>query len=80
MKAVLWDIYLVDIISPYKPRREGHDDPLILKSLTMTDPETGYFEIIKYKDKQAATTPNLVYQTWLCRYPRPTIIRYDCGN
>ena len=23
---------------------------------------------------------NLVYQTWLCRYPRPTIIMYDCRN
>ena len=46
----------------------------------MIDPETGQFEILTYKDKQAATTSNLVYQTWLCRYPSPTIIRHDRGN
>ena len=23
---------------------------------------------------------NLVDQTWLCKYPRPTIIVYDCRN
>ena len=30
---------LVDIIGPYTVRREGHDDPIILKALTMIDLE-----------------------------------------
>ena len=30
---------LVDIIGPYTVRREGHDDPIILKALTMMDLE-----------------------------------------
>ena len=58
---------------PYKIRREGHDEPLLLKSLNMIDQKTGWFEIIRYNYKQADTTANLVKKTWLCIYPRPTI-------
>ena len=65
---------------PYKIRREGHDNPLILKVLTMMYPSTGWFEIVKYNYKQDATIVKLVEQTWLCRYPCPTIIEYDQGN
>ena len=46
----------------------------------MIDPETGWFEIVWYNYKQAATIPNLVEKTWLCRYPCPTISMYDRGN
>ena len=46
----------------------------------MIDPTTGWFEIENYKNKQAATVLNLVYQLWLCRYPQPTIITYNIGN
>ena len=46
----------------------------------MIDPETGWFEIIQYNYKQSYTTENLVKQTWLYRYPQPTIITYDRGN
>ena len=42
-------------------RIKGYDDPLILKTLTMIDPETGYFKIIKYNDKHASTIVNLEY-------------------
>ena len=79
-EVIIWDIILVDIIDPYNIRREGHDDPLILKSLTVIDPATGWFEIVQYNEKQAAKIANLVEQTWLCRYPLPTIITYDQGN
>ena len=43
-------------------------------------PETGWFEIVQYNDKQAATIPNLVDQTWLCRYSFPIMITYKRGN
>ena len=75
-EAISWDILLVYLIGSYKIRREAHDDPLILKVLTMIDPETGWFEIVHYNDKQAATITNLLDQTFLCRYPHPTIITY----
>ena len=46
LEAIPWDRLLVDLIGPYIVRREGHEDPIILKSLTMIDPATGWFEII----------------------------------
>ena len=46
----------------------------------MIDPETGWFEIVCYNGKQAATIENLVEKIWLCRYPRATIITHDRGN
>ena len=46
----------------------------------MIDPEIGWFEIVQYSGKQADTIENLVEQTWLCRYTRPRIIKYDCRN
>ena len=72
-------LLLVDLIGPYKIRGKGYDEPLILKALTMIDPATRWFEILRYDDKQAGTIANILYQTWLCRYPRPTIIKYDRG-
>ena len=30
-EAIPWDRLPVDLIDPYKIRREGHEDPLILK-------------------------------------------------
>ena len=79
-EAIPWDRLSVDLIGPYKIKREGHDEPLVLKALTMIDPATGWFEIVQYSDKTAANIANLVEQTWLSRYPRPTIITYDKGN
>ena len=35
------DILSVDIIDPYKIRREGHDEHLTLEALTIIDSETG---------------------------------------
>ena len=36
-------------IHPYKIRREGHNDPLIIKALTVIYLTNRWFEIIKYK-------------------------------
>ena len=46
----------------------------------MIEPATRWFEILKYNEKRAATISNLVEKTWLCRYPRPTIIMHDRVN
>ena len=79
-EATPQDILSVDIIGAYKIRKEGHDDPLILKALTMIDPTTGWSEILRYNNKQVDKITNLVDQTWLCRYPCPTIIVYNQRN
>ena len=54
MEDLPWVRFLVDLIRPYKIIREGHDDPLILKYLTMADPTTVWFEIIGYNNNQEA--------------------------
>ena len=40
-----------------------HDEPIIIKALTMIDPETRRFEIIQYKDKHADTIANQLEKT-----------------
>ena len=61
--ATSQDRLLVYCKGPYKIRREGQDDPLILKYLTMIDPVTAWVEIVQYSDKQESTIANLVDQT-----------------
>ena len=49
------DKSLVDLIGPYKIIRQDNDDPIILETLSIIDPGTGWFEIVHYDDKQDAT-------------------------
>ena len=70
-EAIPWEILSIDLIGPYKIRREGHKKPFILKTLTILGLETGWFEIVQYNEKQAATIANLIEQKWLFRYPPP---------
>ena len=74
-----WNKLYVDIIGPYKIRRKGKE-PLILKSVTMVNPVTGWCEVTQYSDKKAMTIANLVETTWLVRYPRPVEITYNRGG
>ena len=46
----------------------------------MIDTTTGWIEKLQYNNKQSDTIANLVYQTWLCRYPHPSIIMCYQGN
>ena len=46
----------------------------------MKDLETGWFEMIQYKEKHTAKIANLLEQMLLCRYPRPKIITFGCVN
>ena len=66
-EAIPWYILLIDLMGPYKIIRESHDHPIILKAITIIDPSTGWFEIVQYNDKQAATISTLLYQKWLCK-------------
>ena len=53
---------------------------LKMKAVTMINPATRWFEIVQYSDKKSITIANLVEQTWLSRYPWPTLITYDRGS
>ena len=46
----------------------------------MIDPATGWFELKDVGQKTADTIANAVEQTWLTRYPWPTMITYDRGT
>ena len=46
----------------------------------MIDPATGRFKIVQYNYKQVSTIVNLLYQTWLFRYPGTKIITYNIRN
>ena len=46
----------------------------------MIDPATGWIKLLWYNDKQEDTIENIVEQARLCRYPKPTTIKYDRGN
>ena len=66
----------VDIIGPYVIIRKGQKENLNLKTVTMIDPGTGWFEITQYDNKRATSITNLVENTWLTIYPRPMEIAY----
>ena len=59
-EAIQWDILLLYLIGTYKIIGKFQENPLIMKLLTMIDLATGWFEIVSYNDKQAATIANLV--------------------
>ena len=51
-----------------------------LLALTMIDPATGWFEIVKATNKSAASVQDLFHNIWLARYPRPQFIVFDNGG
>ena len=79
-EAIPWERLSVNLLVTYNIRIEGREKLIILKYLAIIHPETGWFEIIQYNDKQVDTISNLVDQTWLCIYPSPMIITYEHGN
>ena len=70
----------VDLIGPYAIRCKGKKEKLRLKSVTMINPVTGWFEVVCYDDKRAITISNLVETKRLSRYPRPIGITYEQGK
>ena len=48
--------------------------------MTMIDPATGWFEIVRIDNKDSETTANKLEQVWLNRYPWPTEVVLDRGT
>jgi hypothetical protein len=51
-----------------------------LLALTMIDPATGWFEIVKATNKSATSIQDLFHNIWLTCYPRPQFIVFDNGS
>ena len=79
-EEIPWNKIFVDVIETYIIRHKGRKENLHLKAVTMIDPVTGWFEVVRCDDKRAITMANLVETTWLSRYPIPTEITYDQGK
>ena len=50
------------------------------KALNTNDPSIGWFKIVKYIDRNAASHFNSGHVACICIYPRPKTIIYDNGN
>ena len=79
-EEILWNKLCVDLIRPYLMKRKGKKEKIHIKSVTMIDPVTGWFEILQYEDKRQISVVRLVQTTWLSRYPRPIETTYDQGK
>jgi hypothetical protein len=51
-----------------------------LLALTMIDPGTGWFEIVKATDKSETSIQDLSHNTLLAHYPQPQFIVFDNGG
>jgi hypothetical protein len=67
----------VDLVGPFTIRTPAKTHSLL--ALTMVDPATGWFEIVKATNKSAISIQDLFHNTWLVRYPRPQLIVFDNG-
>jgi hypothetical protein len=65
-------------VGPFKIRTPAKTHSLL--ALTMIDPTTGWFEIVKATNKSATSIQDLFHNTWLARYPRPQFIVFDNGS
>jgi transposase InsO family protein len=73
-----WERLCIDLIGPYIIGSKGNESKL--HCLTMIDPVTGWFEIAEIRDKSSYTVMDVLEQTWLTRYPKPTEIISDRGT
>ena len=46
----------------------------------MIDPATRWFEVAEIPSKESITVAEQVDKYWLCPYPSPTKVIYDCGS
>ena len=70
----------VDLIRIFGMRVKGHKYTLNLKTVTIIDPVTGWFEVTQYTDKIVVSIENLVETVWISRFSIPMKIMYDQGS
>ena len=79
MDKPLWNKLYVDLIVPCKICKKWKE-ALIIKSVIMIKPGTGWFEVTQHNNNKAIKNANLVDTKWMSRYPWPTEIMYDHGR
>jgi hypothetical protein len=65
----------MDLVGPFTIRTPDKTHTLL--ALTMIDPATGSFEIVKATNKSATSIQDLFHKTWLARYLRSQFIVFD---
>jgi hypothetical protein len=73
-----WDMLCMDLVGPFTIRTPPKTHSLL--AITMIDPATGWFEIVKATSKSATSSQILFQNTWLAPYPRPQFIVFDYGG
>jgi hypothetical protein len=68
----------VDLVDPFTIRTPAKTHSLF--ALTMIDPATGWFEIVKATNKSATSIQDSFHNTWLACYPQPQFIVFDNGG
>jgi hypothetical protein len=72
-----WVMVCVDLVGPFAIRTPTKTHSLL--ALTMIDPATGWFEIVKSTNKSAASIQDLYHNGWLARCAQPQFIVFDNG-
>jgi hypothetical protein len=60
-------MFCVDLVGPFTIRTPAKTHSLL--ALTMIDPASGWFEIVKATNKSATSIQDLFHNTWLAHYP-----------
>ena len=77
-ETIPWHTLCIDLTGPCDVGKRSN--AVQLHCMTMTDPATGWFEIVDIPTKRADYIANALEHTWLTRYPWPTEIRMDKGG
>lgn len=73
-----WREVAVDLIGPWK--LDINNVQVLFSALTIIDTTTNLVELVRLEDKTAAHVARKFEQTWLARYPKPTVCIHDQGG
>jgi hypothetical protein len=68
----------MDLMGPFTIRTPAKINSLL--ALTMINPSTGWFEIVKATNTSKTSIQDLFHNTWLAHYPQPQFIVFDNGS
>ena len=78
-EPIPWDTVNVDSIGPWS-FIDHTGKERTLTALTMIDPSTGLFELVRTCKGDSLEASQLFDINWLCRYPRPRKVICDQGS
>jgi len=80
-EIIPWHTLCTDLVGPYKFGDPKKPETYIeLHCMTVTDPATGFFEMVEIGEKTADIIANWLELYWLTRYQWPTEITMDKGK